>query len=252
MTFFRPLLLFIFLFSFFISNAQIINTERMRINAAEEGWSGTITLRADVIQNVRQSTRLGLLTGAEYLKKRHRFLVLANYKLNRIDGSIGQNQGYGHIRYGYDLGSKWIAEAFSQTQFNAVQLLRLRALQGIGLRFEIADNDTFRCFIGSHYMYEYEELNDDVNTIHRHHRQSNYFSLGFRIGDHARIDHVTYVQPRWAYLSDFRISTETRLQVEITEKLALRTSFFLLYDSRPPDTLPTTYYTLSNALSWQL
>lgn len=246
------LLLLILLFSFSISNAQIINTERMRINAADEGWSGTVSLSADVIQNVRQSTRLGLLTGAEYLKKRSRFLILANYKLNRIDGAVGQNQGYGHIRYGYDLNKKWIAEAFTQTQFNAVQLLRLRALQGAGLRLQIADSDTFRCFIGSLYMYEYEALNDDVQTIHRHHRQSNYFSLGFRLGSHARVDHVTYIQPRWAYLSDFRISTETRLQVEITKKLALRTSFYLLYDSRPPEVLPRTYYTLTNSLSWQL
>ncbi|MEZ4684887.1 MAG: DUF481 domain-containing protein [Bacteroidia bacterium] len=243
---------FIFNVSFFISNAQIINTERLRLNAADQGWSGTVSLSADVVQNVKKSTRLGLLTGAEYVKKRNRFLVLGNYKLNRIDGNIGQNQGYGHLRYGYQLSRRWTAEGFVQLQFNAVQLLRLRMLEGAGFRYRFADTDTFRCFAGSLYMYEYEELNDDAGTFHRHHRQSSYFSMGFRVGDHARLDHVSYFQPRWAHLADFRISTETRLQVEITEKLALRTSFYLLYDSRPPEGLPTTYYTLSNSLSWGL
>ncbi|MFK7972301.1 MAG: DUF481 domain-containing protein [Bacteroidia bacterium] len=234
------------------SQAQIINTERLRVGAKEQGWTGTASLSANLVQNVRKSTRLGLLTGVEYLRKPHRMLLLGQYKLNSIDGSVGQNQGYGHLRYNRDIGKRWIVESFGQLQFNAVQLLRLRGLTGAGMRFRLAENDTFSCFVGSLYMFEYEELNDGLGAIHRDHRQSSYFSLGFRLSDQARIDHVSYWQPKWEQVSDFRFSTETRLQVNITKKLALRTVFYLLYDSRPPDGLPLTYYTWSNSLTVSL
>lgn len=246
----RILLIFAFLQGVLFS--QIINTERLRLNAQEEGWAGTVTLSANLIQNVRQSSQVGILAGVEYLKKPHRMLILTQYKLNSIDGAVGQNQGYSHIRYNRDIGKRWIAEGFVQVQFNAVQLMRLRSLTGAGPRLRIADTDTFQCFVGSLYMFEYEELNDGLGTINRDHRQSTYLNLGFRLSDQARVDHITYFQPKWADLADFRLSTETRLQVKITEKLALRTTFSLLHDSRPPIDLPNVYYSLTNSLSVSL
>lgn len=232
--------------------AQIVNTERMRIDQQKEGWTGTVAANFSAIQNVRQSRQLGFTAGVEYLRKKHRMLVLTNYKLNRIDGTDGANQGFGHMRYNYDVTQKWILEGFGQLQFNTVQLMRVRALTGGGLRLRIADTDSFHCYLGSLYMFEYEELNDGFGTFHRDHRQSSYANIGLDISANATLDHITYYQPMWGMIADFRISSETRLSFIITKKVRFDSTFSFVYDSRPPIDLPRSYYTFTNGLRVEL
>jgi hypothetical protein len=245
----KRLLTTTFFVCFFIGlSAQIINTERLRLNTREEGWAGRISFNLNLIKNTRQITQIGLNGGVEYVKKRHRFLTLSNLLQNRVGDDNLVNNGFQHLRYNFELSPWLISEAFSQVQFNVIQKIRVRALNGGGLRFRVVETDTFSFFLGTTYMFEYEELKDSLSTINRDHRQSSYLSFNYRFNDVFRVEHITYFQPKWLDFGDFRLSSETRLSFQVTEKLAFSISYDFLYDTRPPEDLPTTFYTIRNSL----
>ena len=93
---------------------------------------------------------------------------------------------------------------------------------------------------------EEETLEKDVSLFD--HRLSTYLSGGFQITETFNINHVTYFQPNLEDFSDFRVSSETSFSLKISEKLAFRTYFQLVYDRRPPIPVPNLMYTLNNGL----
>jgi len=163
------------------------------------------------------------------------------------------NNGFGHLRYNLKINSVITWEAFLQSQFNKVQEVRFRQLTGTGPRFRVVQKDSIQLFFGLLYMYEYEETSGQVEIVYnRDHRLSNYLSLGFQPTAYLSINHISYFQPNLRdFNNDFRISSETTLDVQLSAKLSLRTYFQLVYDEKPPIGVPRTMYSLTNGLSWR-
>jgi hypothetical protein len=267
----KNLFLLLFVFTFLTSlSAQVVNTEKLRMDRKEKGWVGEIGLNFGLNRNKAGETiRLGSRARLEYLRGRDKLLFFGAYNLSNFrdvytPGAASQtfvNNRFAHLRYNRDLSSFITMEAFSQSQWDGIQEIDLRFLSGGGPRFRLADSDTLHLYIGTLYMYEYEESNDLVtvgpeeqerSVTRRHHRLSAYLSAGINIQKLLTINHVTYFQPRFDFWADFRVSSETTLSVTLTSKLRLNTFFQLIYDTRPPIGVPETMYMLSNGLSLSL
>lgn len=258
MKYFAGLLLFLP----FLLSAQVVNTEKMRINRSESGVTGEIDLSLGLTRNkAGQTVRLGAGSRLEWLRTKSRWLVLGGYNLSEFrdvegNGSASRvllNNGFGHLRYNRDLNQTITWEAFIQTQFDKVQAVRVRQLAGSGPRLQLVREDSLTLFLGLLYMYEYEETSEQVDIVYnRDHRMSSYLSIGFQPTSYLSVNHVGYFQPNLRdFHNDFRITSETTLDVRLSSKLNLRTYFQFIYDEKPPAGIPRTMYVLTNGVSWR-
>ncbi len=257
----KKLLLFVIAsLIYFISNAQVLNTERLRIEAQENTWEGNLDASFGLSQSkTGQSLSLNLDGQLSYTRQRSKWMFLTGYnrktfsKTNVLgkDFSIFNHFQYTHLRYNYDWTKRWTIEAFLQEQFDQVHEIDIRGLGGTGLRLELLNTDSTNLYLGALYMYEYEK-NSPADTIvyNNDHRMSTYISAGFKVKDHLTVNSIIYYQPNLLAFNDFRILLETKISVRLTQKLLLNTSFNLIYDSEPPSTVPTIRYNLSNGFSF--
>ncbi|MEX2596819.1 MAG: DUF481 domain-containing protein [Salibacteraceae bacterium] len=227
--------------------SQIVNVESKRSGKKEEGWNGSIDLNFSLTRNTSDVLSYGGKTSNQYLKNRHRYLLLADLNRVQAGGDIFVNQGYEHLRYNYEFGEekRLAAEVFQQAQFNSVQKIKFRHLSGAGLRYAPINQDSLKVWAGSILMYEYEELT--TAAIQRNFRQSSYllFYVAFKKFEFQTIN---YYQPKWGDFSDFRVSTSSTVEFGVLKWLRFTTGFELLYDSEVPEEVPAVVFSLKNGL----
>lgn len=257
----KKLLLFVVMYlTYFMSNAQVINTEKLRIEAKENTWEGNLDASFGLAQSkTGQSLSLNFDGQLSYTSERSKWMFLTGYNRKTFsttnvlgnDVAIFNHFQYTHLRYNYNWKKRWTIEAFVQEQFDQVHEIDIRGLGGTGLRWELLNTDSTNIYLGVLYMYEYEK-NSPMNVIvyNNTHRMSTYISSGFKVKDYLTINNIVYYQPNLSAFNDFRILLETKISVRLTKKLLLNTSFNLIYDSKPPNTIPTTRFNLSNGFSF--
>ncbi|MEM8897736.1 MAG: DUF481 domain-containing protein [Bacteroidota bacterium] len=236
---------------FVFSKAQLVNTEKLRKKQKEDGLSGEVRINGSFLKNTVPIYRLSYFGRLELRKGTNRFMLFTNLNFSEADGTNFVNNGYTHLRYNKNLGEAVTLEVFSQAQYNQIQKIRGRFLQGIGPRFRLVENDSTRFFVGVLYMYEHEEISEGAE-FNRHHRMSSYLTVGYAFSKIFSVDHITYYQPRIDFLDDYRIVTETILGFKVSKHLSFQASFNLLYDSSPPDSkgVPRSIFSISNGLSY--
>ncbi|MCO6492239.1 MAG: DUF481 domain-containing protein [Phaeodactylibacter sp.] len=258
-------LLLLFLFPI-VAHAQVVNTEKLRLDKDDKGFFGEAALDLGLARNrAGQTVRLGSSARLELLRGDHRWMLLGAYNLtqfNNVDepGSAPKNfanNGFGHLRYNYR-SRDWLTwEAFAQAQYDKIQQIDLRLLAGTGPRLRLIRSDSAQLYFGALYMFEHEESRNEFEEpepfterlILDDHRLSTYLSAGLQITSYLAVNHVTYYQPNLSNFSDFRISSETTLSVKLTGRLSLRTYFQLIYDTEPLVPVPNAMYVLNNGFS---
>jgi putative salt-induced outer membrane protein YdiY len=243
-----------------VSNAQVLNTEKLRIEAQENTWEGNLDASFNLAQSkTGQSLVLNFDGQLGYTRKQSKWMFLTGYnrrtfsKTNVLgnDVSLFNHFQYTHLRYNYNWKKRWTIEAFVQEQFDQVHEIDIRGLGGTGLRLELLNTDSTNLYLGTLYMYEYEKNSPLDSVVHNNdHRMSTYISGGFKVKDYLTINNIVYYQPNLLAFNDFRILLETSISVRLTQKLLLKTAFNLIYDSKPPNTVPTTRFNLTNGFSF--
>ncbi len=256
-------------FSALLSHAQVVNTEKLRLDKKEKGIYGEANLDLGLARNrAGQTVRLGAGARLELRRSNHRWMLLGAYNLtqfNDVDepGTAPKNfadNGFGHLRHNRRINSWLTWEAFAQAQYDRIQQIDLRLLVGTGPRLRLLKRDSAQLFFGALYMFEHEESRNEFEepeTFTEHlilddHRVSTYLSAGLHLTSYLAINHVTYFQPNLSNFSDFRISSETSVSIKLTNRLSLRTYFQLVYDTEPLVPVPNAMYVLNNGFSLAL
>ena len=229
--------------------AQIVNTESKRLNSSKEGFTGNVDLLVNYTSNTVTFFEIGNKIRLQYQKKRNLVLLLNDVSFLRAQGKSLLNKGFSHLRYNHEFKPYLIAETFVQGQYDEVRLIKARALAGAGPRFKIIKNDSVRVFAAALYMFEYEQ-EQNLKEAHLDHRLSIYLSAEFAITKIFAFRHITYYQPRINFFRDFRISTESQLEVKLFKNLIYKAVFGLLLDTRPPDTVPPLSFSIKNTLGY--
>ena len=232
-------------------SAQIVNVEDKRIDRTDtSGWFGYTDLGFTLVNNGNQVISFRGAVRVDYVKERHLFFSLSNYTLLKAAGKDFVNNGFQHFRYNYQI-NRWLTfEAFIQGQRNERINLDFRGLAGLGPRFNIIKEGKLKANLGLLYMYEYEEeLNP--KRIFRDHRLSNYLSLNYRPTKQINLASITYFQPLLTAPEDFRLSSQTSLNIGITERLRFKTTFSITHDTRVPDGVVNTFSSLTNGIRWE-
>ncbi len=260
----RNLLLLIVLQLPLIAWSQVVNIEKLREDMEASGFDAELTGTFGLTRNkAGQTLNFGGQLRLDWLQPKSQWYLFGGYNLtqfNNIDepGSAPKNftnNGFGHLRYNYQVNPIITWEAFSQVQYDEIQELQIRVLAGTGPRFQLLDQDSFRLYLGAIGMYEYEEsFEQDISEMdslafHRDFRASIYLAGAVSITPWLNLRHITYYQPLLEDLGDYRISSETNFMVQISKNLNLTTMFKFVYDDAPPETVPNLMYRLSNGIN---
>lgn len=229
-------------------SAQIVNIENKRIDQSDNGFSGTVDFSLNFTRAEEDIFQIGTNAQLQYKYLKSKFLLLSDLDFVSVSKTNLLNNGFQHFRYNYNFKDKpLIWEAFSQVQYNQIQKIGLRALNGIGPRFKLLHHDSAKLALGILYMYEYESL-VNPKVINRDHRLSNYFSIYWKLNKNVSFSHVIYYQPLIQSFDDFRVSSESQLSFNINKYLKFRTRFSYSYDSNPPPSVQRVFFTFENAL----
>ncbi|MCB0721125.1 MAG: DUF481 domain-containing protein [Ignavibacteriae bacterium] len=236
--------LFVLLFTS-TSFSQVVNIEARRLRTEKDGWAGEASADFFVLKEVSTVYAIEGKAQIQFKKDKSLFLFLSDLGFIKADDKDFQNSGFQHIRYNYKLTDTFLRwEVFTQAQFNKVRDIKLRLLAGTGPRFKLYDTDKMRFYIGTLYMYEYEERQSEP-IIERENRISSYFSYTFNIGKLLLFGTV-YYQPEVTQLDDYRLVNQTDLEFKIFDEFKFVIKYRLLYDTFPPPSVPNTSYSFSN------
>jgi len=232
-----------FLILHFSSLGQILNVEKKREGLDKKGWQGNIDFTAKYTKNTSDIFQLANRSTVSYKKELKTFLILTDLKLIKKNRENLINQGVVHLRYIKQLerAEKLKFELFAQSQFNAVQKINLRSILGADFRFKVLGNDTINLNFGSGAMYEYEE--SLLKTYESILRFTNYISFNWNIKDKWKLRLISYYQPKFGELSDYRISTETALSYKVSKQFSIVGVVTSLFDTQPIEGIPKDYFT---------
>jgi putative salt-induced outer membrane protein YdiY len=223
---------------FSVTHAQI-NMERFRRATQKKGLEGNADFDFTIMTGNTDFSLVGLNSRLNYnWGKSYTFLVL--------NGSIGWNMGerfmdqnMAHLRHVLALTSRLQNEWFVQFDSNRKRLLSGRELFGVGLRAKVVTTRLAKLRVGAAYMYEYERYDLAAGNSHpdrvKAHRLSSYATLEVGQEKGFSLLNVTYFQPALADWRDNRILSENALTTDLTAFLALKVTFTMRYDTRPPD-----------------
>ena len=131
-------------------------------------------------------------------------------------------------------------EVFSQIQNDQFKKLKLRQLNGVGVRSEILKGKKDIVSIGLGAMTDFEIVED---TDQLDYRATSYISVahGFDKENRNQVTLVGYYQPLFNHPEDYRINAEMNLKSSLIDSLnlSLELTVVYLYDTNPPDTVLT-------------
>lgn len=232
-------------------SAQIVNIEDRRQQATDSlAWFGRADLGFNLTDNGNEILNLRFGGQLERHLPARSFLLLGELVQGVLNSERYLNEGVTHLRYNQKLREKVTWEAFGQLQFNEKLRIELRGLLGTGPRFTLADRERQKAFLGVLYMYEYDDVWNS-NLFFRDHRLSAYLSFRLGLGKQASLSSTNYYQPVLTDWSTARLSSRTALDVKISDRLSLTSTFSISYDSRLGEEVPDvvkTVYSLVNGL----
>lgn len=230
---------------------QVINIESRRYDRLDSGWHGTAEFNLNYLQNQNKIITAGNKVDVMYVEGINTYLFINDINFIRVNQKNLDYNTYQHLRYKRTIKPWLHGEAFAQTQFNQQLGLNFRGLLGAGPRFRLMQNDSFKIFLGTMWMYEYEVENPDKKQVVTN-RLSIY--LSFLLVKHGivNINLLGYYQPDAANAKDYRLLTELRLDFTITKALAFRFAGTQSFDSAPPPGIPNNFINLRNAIVYNM
>jgi hypothetical protein len=230
-------------------NSQVINIESKRFLNDTNGFVGRADLNFNVTQNVQQVMTLGFNIHMQYQYNKHRLLAISDFAFIKAGPTDFVNNGYQHLRYGYKIIDRLTWETFGQAQYNLVLKLDRRYLAGTGPRLKVIKKKNIRLYVAALYMFEHQEQ-DNETIIQDNNRISSYvtFNIGFNKLD---LSNTTFYQPLLSDASNYRIASDSNLDITLTGHFNFRIGFNLLYDTHQPPGIPALVYTLKNGLSFK-
>lgn len=232
--------------------SQLVNIEsrRMQTDSVRFAGNANLTFNFQKTNDVSLSVFKSSLNAQLKSKNlKHIFLILGNYNLSSSNKSTISNAGFSHLRYNYMI-NKWFRwEAYTQLQFNELLSLRYRTLVGTGARFKLNHGETVKTYLGVSSFYEFEQLQDVQQTENRDLRMSNYFSVSIKFPKNkGEFTSTTYYQPLFRHLNDYRLTTQSLIQLNFSKHLALITSVNYFFDSNPPTGVKQSTFSINNGL----
>ena len=177
-------------------------------------------------------------------------MFVGSYDIFKADKDNLLDKSFQHIRFNRKMNKKLIGEVFVQNQYNRKLSVASRQLVGLGPRVSLLEKDKVNCNLATLIMHEHEIISDTA-LVNDDFRLSTYVSAEILVSKSAQLIHTTYWQPAVLNFGDFRISSQTNIQLKITKALNYRLTYKVLYDSFPAPEVPNLSYSLLNEILYK-
>ncbi len=233
-----------------------VNTEPLRKRIKNKGFSFILEGTFDGHTGNTQGVTADGVIGAGVSSGRSLVFAFASADYSKLNGSLGVDKSFAHLRYDYEIARPVWWEWFAQAQSDVFQRIEIRTLLGSGPRFALYDDDKLGLFSGVAYMLERDVINVEAGADEARtpifHRLSLYLSAHAALDDGIDAVTTTYVQPRFDDPSDIRILSESGFIFKIGKRFSVSVTFSAHYDSNPPIGVLPTDTELKNAIALTL
>lgn len=240
--------------------AQIVNVapslNKMEKNGFAFEGEGALEWRTG---NTPLFTVKGSMLG-RYMLQRHNVYLLVSGRYGLNNGNLLEAAVTEHLRYQYDFTDWFGGDLFLQHQYSEFKRLAMRNLAGVGPHFSLPTGKSFLLSIGTAYMIEFEKYDysldefgnkySDAGQEGYNHRWTNFIGWSLELNQRVQLIHVTYFQPRFDALNDFRAISEFCIKVELVGKLSLKLTATAAYNSRPAQGVDKLDTFIGNSLSF--
>lgn len=217
--------------------AQVVNIEsaRMQTDSVRFVLSNDFSFRYnDNDGNYIFEVSDAIYTQLKSKDFRKLYFFLGNLGLIRSKGEDFSNNWLVHLRFNYRLTRVIRLETFVQSQGNQLLDVSGRHLFAAGLRFKVISSERVRLYLGNSYMYE-EEISDAINQQFYNHRNNAYMSLSVVLPkSKINITNILYYQPLYNDIGNYNISEQFKIEVPLSEKISVNSSFYYFFDSQTP------------------
>lgn len=240
-----------FIITTFQLTAQIVNIEDKRstfkdsIQLVEQ-----LELGLNLTKNKTEVFSMNGKAQIEFTYYNKLLISITNFNFVKAGDQNFINEGFQHLRYNSKINDWLTFELFGQVQYNERANIAIRALGGTGLRYQILKDRRDKIFLGTSYMYEFEEESTE-NIRHNNHRLNTYLSLSWHPQSNIQIASTSYYQPLFTNLMDYRLSSQTAVIFAFSKHLDFKTTFSIIYDSRAAVGAPKTIYRFLNSLRYR-
>ncbi len=233
-----------------------VNTESLRKTIQEPGFHFNLGATLNMMDGNRNLFQTQIKTRFDQVQSWGHLFLVSNYKMSSKDETVFVNQGFAHLRFMKELTHSYSAEVFSQLEFNEFIRLNQRALVGAGLRFNHSGlsgkhhsrKNPLSMVLGLGLMLERESIDigsdgtagDPVHgDLAELLRSSNYFVLAYAPRENINIQSTTYYQVDTQRFQDYRLLSQSLIEMGLGKRLALTSELNIRYDSEPPGGVKT-------------
>jgi putative salt-induced outer membrane protein YdiY len=235
----------------------IVNAEDLRVQKPVPGFSGNFAAAIAGQTGNTEKSAVSLGSRLTWYEKPDTNFIVFNYDYGKTGGVRDTNKGFLHARHVHDITDRRAWEAFAQAQKDEFTRLTYRGLLGGGARLVAyrAADDSLALITGIGAFYSREKLDDRAGTtdagIDTLVRGNFYFVVKYRLNDTVALGSTTYYQPATSDFGDFRALEQAALHVGLTDRLDLKISLDIAYDSRPPQLVDKTDVTYRTGIEYR-
>ena len=248
----KKLFLFLFISLFSLQAYSQVNIETTRNKANKEGFWGELKGGLEIQKGNVEITAYNLENISHYQNKKHHVFLKANTSKGQQNNKNFKNNSFSHIRWTWMYWDKIGFEIFTQAQYDDFKNLKIRQLNGCGMRYEVFKSNKFILTSGSGIMSDYEKLENNTETLDT--RSTSYISLLKVFNKNNSILGVIYYQPLIKDFNDYRINLEALIKTSLIKSINLKieNSIVFLYDTKPPEDVLTNDFIVKTNLvySW--
>ena len=241
-----------------VAEAGIQNVQSALATDVPEGVSGNASGSADYRTGNIAFLSLATSGALRYRQDKHLLIGLVRLERKSAGDRLIFGRTFEHLRYRFLFSDRLLFEAFGQHEFDAVKRLNIRAVGGIGPKYELIDGKNYGLGIGVAYMFEFEQLSEEEDPLITDsgdndiaHRVSSYLVGHYEIDDRFQVVETLYLQPRVTDAADTRLLSESSIVLKATKRLSVTTSFTIAFDNRPPQTVEKTDTALKTTISYE-
>ncbi len=220
------------------AHAQIVNVQDLFISQTEEGLNLGAVGKTELKSGNTDFQYYNLALVGRYLSGRHTLLGTGNLEYAEKSQDKFTNRHFEHLRYRFEALPPAGVEAFVQHEFNEFRRMNLRLLLGVGPTWKALSTRRFHLFVGSVYMFEYDELGtgeyDDSGALWKTHRWNNYLTFQWNVREGVKILTTVYYQPAFTDFSNYNLLLSANLSVVVNDWLSVVITYNYSRQSVPP------------------
>ena len=234
------LLFFIFILPNFALGQVNIESIRTGSNSNDLFW-GETKGGLDLQRGNVDITSLDISLVSHFKIKKHHMFFKGQTSQGKQSGKKFKSSSFGHIRWTWMHWKKLGYEIFYQIQHDEFKALKIRQLNGLGLRSELFCRKDFVLSFGSGAMHDYEKLlsGPESNDL----RSTSYLSMIKSFDEKKKnlILLTVYYQPLFNNYKDYRVNLEASVRTILISywNISIDNSINFMYDTKPPEDVLT-------------